>query len=152
MRLPAAIFIAACVAGCGPMAPISSGQLGDRPDIAWPFQPTSMRIHPLTRLVRSDEGKLQIEIRVEFRDSDDHPTRGVGLIDLFLVLDGRPAQRWSYDLDDLKENRRRYDDITRTYRFLVGVSDEDSLQRADSIVLTSEASSAQSLQADLRLK
>lgn len=94
------------------------------PGAAWPFWPTSMRFHPLTRAVHEGSAnELVIEARIEFLDSDGETSKAAGQLTLQLYADvqspsGPDALRtWNQDLRDLSINRQRYDDITRTYLF-----------------------------------
>ncbi len=87
----------------------------------WPFWPTHLRIHPLTRLATDTEtGRPMIEARIELFDHDDQTTRGFGLLRLDLHdLAGNAAPDtlpvWHIELRDLEVNRMRYDPVTRTY-------------------------------------
>lgn len=84
----------------------------------WPFEPTSLRIHPLTRFVaNTDAGPPTLETHLELRDQDGFDARGVGLLRLSLRADGRdaPPLLWTLDLDDLAANRRHFDHVTQTY-------------------------------------
>ncbi|MEM7229826.1 MAG: hypothetical protein AAF432_13525 [Planctomycetota bacterium] len=99
---------------------------------AWPFWPRSMRIHPLTRYVREmPSNRLLLELRVEFLDEDDHTCKAFGRvrIDLHDRQGGTAGVAslvtWEVDLTDLITNRERYDVVTRTYLFLLGISDEE---------------------------
>lgn len=85
----------------------------------WPFEPTNLRIHPLTRFVAAtDAGPPTLETHVELRDRDGFDARGVGMLRLSLRAEGRdapPPLTWSLDLDDLVANRRHFDHVTQTY-------------------------------------
>ena len=92
---------------------------------AWPYWPTSMRLHPLSRLVftEGDEENCTLEARVEFSDRDQNISKVAGKIKLTLFdqdasgLVGEFIESWDINLEDLDENRRHFDDITRTYLF-----------------------------------
>ncbi len=88
----------------------------------WPFWPTSLRIHPLTRLVVDTQTRQPIiEVRLEFLDPDQHTTKGFGQVRIDLATSGTTAESspplatWSWDLRDSSVNRTLYDDVTRTY-------------------------------------
>jgi hypothetical protein len=90
----------------------------------WPFWPTNMRVHPLTRLVNDPQTSQQIiECRIEFQDSDGQTAKAVGQLTLQAYPDAATPtgsgamQTWNQDLRDLQVNRRQYDDVTRTYLF-----------------------------------
>ena len=86
--------------------------------IEWPYWPTSMRIHPLTRLT-TERGEVVVEARIEFADQDGIASRGVGRFYLSL-LDGRelgvePLHKWEIDLSSTEANASHFDVVTRTY-------------------------------------
>jgi len=120
------MLLAACsLAGCA--GPDGAGGTRTRTGetVGWPYWPTSMSIHPLTRLVtHADSGRTLIEARIEFLDRDGHTTRACGQLRLDVhdfsgdFLSGSIAS-WEMDLRDPVTNRRRYDDVTRTYLFLL---------------------------------
>ena len=95
-------------------------QLSERSTV-WPFWPTTMRIHPLTRIVNADEGII-LEARIEFSDAHGSTTRSVGQLRL-LITDTAANQEtilveeWNNDLRDIDTNVLHFDDITRTYLF-----------------------------------
>jgi len=90
-----------------------------------------MRIHPLTRLVTdADSGRTFIEARIEFFDRETHTTKGCGqlridLYDLSGVAPRGPLATWEMDLSDPATNRKRYDDVTRTYLFTLDTELEE---------------------------
>ncbi len=95
----------------------------------WPYWPTSMRIHPLTRIVTDPAaGSTLIEVRVEMRDRDGDTTKATGLLrlDLYDDADESPAgsrAEWNVDLRDADVNRERFDDVTLTYLFRLEVDE-----------------------------
>lgn len=119
-----AAAIGGLLAGCAE----SRTRTGEAPDAGsvtaaarWPFWPTRMRFHPLTRLATDAEtGTTIIEARLELFDRDDFTTRGYGevridLHDRWGRTGHDPIQMWEMDLKDLEANRERYDPVTRTY-------------------------------------
>jgi hypothetical protein len=100
---------------------------------AWPFWPTSLRVHPLTRAMSDPEsGRLIIEARIEFFDADRETAKAVGELTLQIVGDAEaqsgPAhaiKTWNLDLTNLSFNRQHYDDVTRTYLFKLEVDRPD---------------------------
>lgn len=94
------------------------------PGDPWPFQPASMRIHPLTRFVEPDEFGPVIELHLEFTDADGHDSRAVGEIVIALStrggVDSDPLE-WTVDLDDLTTNARLFRAVTRTYEIPLSV-------------------------------
>ncbi|MHC4947152.1 MAG: hypothetical protein ACYTG1_02665 [Planctomycetota bacterium] len=119
--------LATLPAGCLDAVPRDLGLQDPEPPPAgatWPYWPTHLRIHPLTRLAPApDSTSLVIEARVEFFDADDHTTRGVGRVRFALHEAGRspelslPIASWIHDLRDAAVNERHFDDVTRTYLF-----------------------------------
>lgn len=87
-------------------------------DARWPFWPTAMRFHPLTRvMLEPDRDELIIEARVEFSDDNGSTTKAFGELLLQLIEAGTVLEEWTVNLADLPTNALRYDDITRTYLF-----------------------------------
>jgi hypothetical protein len=85
---------------------------------AWLFWPTSIRVHPLTRVQRSAEGEATIEVRIECRDATNEPTRAVGTIVVELVATGAvpERQRLRVDIASIADHKATYDPVTATYR------------------------------------
>lgn len=86
----------------------------------WPFWPTTMRIHPLTRVARDDEtGHPVVEVRVEFADPQGIASRASGTLTIELfdqTARGAAAINvWNRNLTDPVTNTRHFDDVTRTY-------------------------------------
>ncbi|MCA9296284.1 MAG: hypothetical protein KC983_07195 [Phycisphaerales bacterium] len=101
-------------------------------EVKWPFWPRSIRIHPLTRFVReSPSGRLILELRIELLDEDGHTSKAYGRIriDLHDRRGGTAGlaslATWEADLTDLKVNAERYDVVTRTYLFLLEISEDE---------------------------
>ena len=138
MHLSVVILLLGVMAGIGGCAPrngtvsptipssaapaTSPNASGDAPE--WPFWPTRMRLHPLTRLVDDPEtAGVVIECRVEFNDAADHTSKAAGQLTLQVYPDSLTptgagaVETWNQDLRDPVLNRRQYDDVTRTYLF-----------------------------------
>ncbi len=125
-----ALGVMGCESGPGPISkPADGPTLGSPPPLVgevvtgqWPFWPTSLRIHPLTRLAVDTQTRQSIiEVRLEFLDPQQHTTKGVGQVRIDLATSGTaaasspPLATWSWDLRDPSVNRTLYDDVTRTY-------------------------------------
>ncbi len=93
----------------------------------WPFQPTRLRIHPLTRIGSDTDaatGQVEyfIDLQIDLVDQFGHSTKGVGEL-RFELLSGGEAERserlevWRIDITDLAANTMHYDWVTRMYRF-----------------------------------
>ena len=94
----------------------------------WPFRPTQLRVHPLTRAVMDAEtNEPIIEVRIEFIDPNGHTTKGVGQIriDLLSNTADNPIAIWSRDLRDLEVNFEHYDEITQTYLFRLRINGKE---------------------------
>jgi hypothetical protein len=107
----------------------SVGQGTRSDDVRWPFWPTSMRLHPLSRVVIDPDGSDHVEAHIEFRDKDGHTTRATGsiridLFDLGQTGDSASWLEWNVDLADLESNRLHYDDVMRTYSFRLNLADQ----------------------------
>ena len=96
--------------------------MGEAETGQWPFWPSSLRIHPLTRLaIDTQTRQAIIEVRLEFLDPEQHTTKGVGQVRIDLASSSTAAESlpplatWSWDLRDPTVNRTLYDDVTRTY-------------------------------------
>lgn len=100
-------------------------------EVAWPYWPRSMRIHPLTRIVEDrDTGRTLIEARVEMRDGDGGTSKACGLLrlDLYDASNESPAgsrAEWNLDLRDRDFNHERFDDVTLTYLFRLEIGPEE---------------------------
>ena len=85
---------------------------------AWPFQPRSIRILPLTRLQRDGDDAV-IEAWVQLRDRDGHPVRGRGSLEVH--LDNAAAGdlhhlSWTAELEEPGDGQQsRFDPVTHAY-------------------------------------
>jgi len=105
------------------------------PSVATAFEPTAIRIHPLTRRVdpngvmpmpaaSAPTGvQADLEVRVECLDRDQIETRTVGLLWLELTSNGTQWTVGPVDLSDPELNLRTFETITRTYRMSVTLLD-----------------------------
>lgn len=91
------------------------------PEMAWPFWPERMRVHPLSYIVDDSlSGQTVVEARLEFFDFNGHTSRCVGVARIELhdagdLFSSEPLVWWRQDLTNLELNARFYDDVTRTY-------------------------------------
>ena len=91
------------------------------------FGPTTMRIHPLTRIVLP-EPKSELEVRIELSDQMGDVGKGVGtlyfeLFDYEIAALGHKGPRvtlWNSDISTPALNKQYWDPITRTYLFHLG--------------------------------
>jgi len=116
------------VAGCDGV-PRSSNEIGSVEHVeagdpsragAWLYWPSSIRVHPLTRIDRASPTP-SIDVRVEFRDETGDATKAVGtLIVAVECADAEPrAERWKIVLDSIEAHRKYFDAVTATYRIPV---------------------------------
>ena len=94
-----------------------------------PFRPVKMRIHPLTRVVASEnssEGSIEIEARIELVDQFGDTTKGLGDLRLELFASrsssgtdpsGKALLTWCPAFGNLAFNALHFDRVTRTYVF-----------------------------------
>lgn len=109
----------------GTAAPLGSGAIDEDAAVTstdWPFRPSAMRIHPLSRLVMAGESSSRlIEARLEFTDAWNDGCKALGEIQIDLHDDDAPGldpvQRWYVDLRELATNADHYEAVTRTYVF-----------------------------------
>ncbi|GDX98042.1 hypothetical protein LBMAG48_04460 [Phycisphaerae bacterium] len=121
-----------------PGAATGGGSSGDASSGACegPFGPVAMRVHPLTHIdapAAGERGETSLVLHVEVRDAYGDLVKGLGKLDVELtrsvaggVLPGgamgtgfeqAPAVAWSAtEMLDPKENSRRFEWDTRTYR------------------------------------
>ncbi|MHC5001758.1 MAG: hypothetical protein ACYTJ0_01405 [Planctomycetota bacterium] len=129
MPRPACLLVIALLIGTPGCRTASSPAPSPTTGSEWPFWPTAMRIHPLTRLVTAGEaGGPLVEVRVEFVDRDGITTRAFGEVQIELLPSARrPSEplAWRVHLDDLATNAMHFDDITRTYLFKLGLEEQD---------------------------
>lgn len=90
-----------------------------------PFAPVELRIHPLT-MVQPAGPSGELLAHIELLDRYGDTVKALGVLTLELAVqapgftsDARPAQsrRWEVDLRDPAASSRRFDRVTRTYRF-----------------------------------
>jgi hypothetical protein len=90
--------------------------------------PERLRIHPLTRFLREESGRLDLIVHLELRDHFGQAVKGLGLARIELYrpsgIAGSGAQTqeavWEVDLRTPDANAEAYDDlITRTYTLLL---------------------------------
>jgi hypothetical protein len=118
-RVPSALAALLCallptLAGCPPKeapSPLGAGSLD------WPFRPSSVSIHPLTR-ADSSGAEQSLLVMVEFRDQDGDPVKAIGRLAIEVrCANAAPTDTtFEFDLFDRATNRRLFDPVTQTYR------------------------------------
>jgi hypothetical protein len=111
---------------------------GGGPSTDGALRPVSVRIHPLTRFARTDDGQTELVCHVELKDRFQQSVKGLGLLRFELYRPGDGSGQgggevqeciWSVDLSDPGTNAAAYDDlVTRTYTVRLG-SLPESIQR-----------------------
>ena len=84
----------------------------------WPWRPSDMQVHELTRITRADaQGKRMVEVRVEFVDRDRDPTKAHGslIIEISRVNEVDEPTVVELDLVDPDVSSSHYEDVTGTY-------------------------------------
>jgi hypothetical protein len=128
----AVLALATLCVGCAPKggAPPPAGE--EMPESSatrvapWPFQPTRIRIHPLTRIregvnEQTGEPETYIDLQLDLQDQFGHSTKGIGELRFELYPAGEEQRSdrlefWLIDISDLEVNRVQYDWVTRMYR------------------------------------
>jgi hypothetical protein len=138
-RIGTGLLLASALAlvGCNapePIEPDPAAPLAATPEasiVEWPYWPTAIRVHPLTRLAPRDEDpeQLLIEARIELTDVDGHSSRGCGQLQIRMFnLDAANPEEdvahWKLDLRDRAFNSERFDPVTETYLFRLQVDRE----------------------------
>lgn len=107
-----------------------------------PFDPVSVRVHPLTHLQRAQDvaggssgsgakapPQQRINVFVEFKDRWGDTCKAVGLLQAQLYRSSSEAGQerqdatWDADLSDLEKNADWFDPVTRAYRLQLQVPD-----------------------------
>jgi hypothetical protein len=84
------VLLTAWLAACSPQ-PAGATYPDDARGALWPFWPTQMRFHPLTRLVKEAQaGVWVIEARLEFRDAEGAMSKAIG--ELVILRPGEAHQ------------------------------------------------------------
>lgn len=85
--------------------------------MAYPYAPTSVKIHSLSRLTRDSAGAVDgAELWVEFKDMDGQTSRATGSVTATAVAgSGAPVGR-TISLDDATANFEAWDTALRMYR------------------------------------
>ncbi len=86
------------------------------------YPPSALHVHPLSHVIRRDDGTVAIEVYVQLQDADGVPTRGKGTLELGFHQADRfggailVRRTWTVDLTGLEANRSAFDDSLRAYR------------------------------------
>lgn len=124
----------------------------------WPFWPTGMRFHPLSRLVmNASTGEAIIEARLEFVDPEGATSKAWGQLTVEMY-DASPAGDpttqgvWSIDLTQPRINVDRFDDVTRTYLIRLQVEAGQVLPIEPRLEATFDSADGRQLQAAILLR
>lgn len=102
--------------------------------MAWPFSPTSVRIHPFTMFDPIDNtnelSPLSLKVHIEFLDEMGDPVKGLGTVRIEVyelnlkrpnaVFDNKLGH-WVLDLSEKELSQSYYDRITRTFVFPIDI-------------------------------
>jgi hypothetical protein len=85
----------------------------------YPFGPNKAVVHRLSRLQSEGDGVVRgAVVFIEFRDLDEETCRGVGDLEVALVVSGREPQSKRLNLDSTSENNARWNRALRMYEVL----------------------------------
>ncbi|MBM4007684.1 MAG: hypothetical protein FJ292_09040 [Planctomycetes bacterium] len=108
---------AACLSACQPPARSRGDTISSPADTSaseWPFVPSTIRVHPLSRITVDAAGRRRVELRIECRDTEGDSVRTIGLVEIRMG-DGDPREE-ALDLNVMRVNQETWDRVTRTYR------------------------------------
>jgi hypothetical protein len=132
-RFAAVIACLVCVAGCGRGSRSTAGTPSAID--AQALAPSSIEVHPLTRIAAVRNGTRSLVLHLEVRDSFGHAIKALGRtrVELYRPVEGAgtgsgsvvivPSQQnvWTVDLTDPNANAVAWDGmITRTYTLSLG--------------------------------
>ena len=140
IRLPTwlALLLASLVTACG-------GAVNRKvPDGVWPWAPTEVALHKLSRFVERD-GVEVLSLRIEFLDAEGDPVKFPGQLAIRVAPENSLNKSWSYsfDLSDLGTNARFWDHVTSTYRIEIEVGWDDPPLPNNDIQIRVSADSAE---------
>jgi hypothetical protein len=115
---------AACLPACQPTSRSGGDATSSSAGVSvneWPFVPTTIRVHPLSRITVDAAGRRRVELRIECRDSEGDSVRTVGMVTIRLG-DANGVEA-AIDLNEMRLNQETWDRVTRTYRQSMAVPD-----------------------------
>lgn len=122
-----AALIAGGCAGPGTLEQRPAGQVAHGWRAPGPFPPVALRVFPLTRLERDEQGRARLILHVELKDEWGDTVKGAGELTVQLRRPpgmasggGRDEVRWDVSLWGSEDNARYYDPSSRTYRVVLG--------------------------------
>ena len=133
------LLAAWCVPGCGDPTP--AGGIEVKPPLSL-MLPHTIRIHPFTGLRNLEKGVRGLEVRMEALDAYQDTTKAFGTFRFELYAfkafspnpKGVMIESWEVDLMNPRENIVRWDPITRSYVFRLGLN--ESVAAGRRLVLT----------------
>jgi hypothetical protein len=143
------LLAAACAPGCGDATPPAGG-VEVKPPLSY-MLPHEIRIHPFTGLRTLDKDFRGLEVRMEAMDAYQDTTKAFGTFRFELYAfkpyssnpKGALIESWEVDLMNSRENVIRWDPITRSYVFRLGLN--ESVPAGRRLVLTAAFESPYSL-------
>jgi hypothetical protein len=138
-----------------PLSPRGSAADDVITNAIWPFWPTSMSIHPLTRVTTEEQtGRTILEARIEFLDSQGNRSKAVGQMTLALYNANNRSEAihvWAQDLLDPTRNQQHFDVVTRTYLLRLELDNPQFPEDAE-LRASFNSVDGQSMEADYRFK
>lgn len=134
------LLAAVCAPGCGDATPPAGG-IEVKPPLSL-MLPHTIRIHPFTALRALEPGVRGLEVRIEALDAYQDTTKAFGTFRFELYAfkpyssnpKGALIESWEVDLMNPRENVIRWDPITRSYVFKLGLN--ESVLAGRRLVLT----------------
>jgi hypothetical protein len=127
--LMCSLLAAACAGGCADATPPPGG-IEIKPPLSL-MLPHTIRVHPFTGLRTLEAGVRGLDVRMEALDAYEDTTKAFGTF-RFELYEFKPyssnrkgalIESWEVDLMNSRENVIRWDPITRSYRFKLGLNE-----------------------------
>ncbi len=108
-------FVVGIISSCAPRS-----HSGTDRSLEYAYSPASFNVHSLSRLATEPGGPATaVELWIEFLDAEGVTSRGVGLIQASVSIQGRNSVVGALNLDDAQANAQAWDRPLRMYRLIV---------------------------------
>jgi hypothetical protein len=117
----ALLAVLASAAGCGDRAGRDVATAGA--GATWRWRAVGMEVSALTTPLRARKGSpAEVDVRIEFFDSDRDETKAIGQLQVVCLFDSNPVGRAAADLSAPGGHARSWDSVTETYSVRVPLS------------------------------